>query len=95
MKFAWDEKKNQSNIVKHDVDFEMASEVFRDPFYLSMVDEFSTSEERLQALGVTQDIVLLLVVHTHHTDDGEEMIRIISAQRATKHERRIYEKTKR
>ncbi len=95
MKFEWDERKNQSNIAKHDVDFAMAREVFCDPFYLSTIDERCTQEERLQALGMTKAIVLLLVVHTHVTDDNEEVVRIISARRATKQERRIYEKRKR
>jgi len=91
MRFEWDEKKNQSNRAKHGLSFETARLVFDDPFHLSIQDRFSGGEERWQTIGKAGNIVLLLVAHTYQTEGGEELIRIISARKATKRERERYE----
>lgn len=92
MKFLWDENKNITNKEKHGVSFEQAREVFSDPFQLSILDErFSYFEERWITVGTTHEQHILVVAHLYFDDDGDEVIRIISARNATSHERRQYE----
>jgi uncharacterized protein len=96
IRFAWDETKNRSNQRKHDgIAFEMAVQVFRDPFRLTRHDRIEDGEERWQTLGVVHGVTVLLVAHTITEDDAEgeagEVIRIISARRATPRERKRYE----
>lgn len=90
MKFDWDETKNRSNRRKHLVSFELAQLVFDDPFHVSRQDRIENGEQRWQTIGLVHGVVLLLVAHTHTEADGEETIRIISARKADKAERRIY-----
>ena len=85
--FSWDDAKEVNNQRKHGVSFALAQLVFDDPLHVSRQDRIEAGEERWQAGGV----VLLLVAHTWHEADGEEHIRIISARRATKLERKVYE----
>jgi len=90
MKFAWDETKNSINRRKHQVSFETAQLVFDDPLQVSKQDRIEDGEHRWQTIGLVHGVVLLLVAHTHTEADGEETIRIISARKADKAERRIY-----
>ena len=73
----------------------MAAQVFRDPFRLTRQDRIEDGEERWQTLGVVHGVTVLLVAHTITEDDDEgepvEVIRIISARRATPRERKRYE----
>lgn len=73
----------------------MAVQVFRDPFRLTRQDRIENGEERWQTLGVVHGVTVLLVAHTITEDDAEgeavEVIRIISARRATPRERKRYE----
>jgi len=88
MRFEWDETKNQANIRKHGVDFHDAVYVFADPFALSLPDdEHSEAEERWLLLGVNLREQTLLVVHTFRHAD---VIRIISARKATSKEKSTY-----
>ena len=92
MRFEWDQAKSESNRRKHGVSFNEAREVFDDPLHLSIRDErFSYFEERWIIVGQTNDRHTLVVVNLFFDDDGEEVIRIISARDATKNERRQYE----
>ncbi len=91
MRVEWDEPKNRTNHRKHGVRFELAQEVFDDPLALSKLDRVEAGEERWHTLGMVEGVVLLLVTHTVRDDHGEEVIRIISARKATAHERRHYE----
>jgi uncharacterized protein len=91
MRFSWDEEKNQRNIRKHGVSFEMASEVFDDPHAMSLQDESCDGEERWLTTGVVRGVVVLLLVHTWKEQNDEEDIRIISARKATRLEREEYE----
>ena len=96
MRFTWDETKNRSNQKKHaGIAFEEAAHVFRDPFRLTRQDRVEDGEERWQTIGVVHGVTVLLVAHTITEDDedGEpvEIIRIISARRATPKERKHYE----
>ncbi len=92
MKFIWDENKNRINRAKHGVTFDTAKLVFADPLHLSRQDRYEKGEERWQTLGKVGGVVVLLVAHTILDEVGEETIRMISARKATKEERRYYEK---
>lgn len=89
--FSWDDAKSKSNRRKHGVSFESASLVFDDPLHITRQDRIVGREIRWQTVGMANGIVLLLVAHTWQHEAGEECIRIISARRATREERRIYE----
>jgi len=90
--FFWDEAKNRTNQQKHGVSFEAASLVFDDPLQVSRIERVVDGEERWQTIGVAEGIVLLLVVHTWPEEtEGEESIRIISARKASREERELYE----
>jgi uncharacterized protein len=91
VRVEWDEKKNRANQKKHGVSFELAQEIFDDPLALSKLDRMVGDEERWHTLGMVEGIVLLLVTHTVRHDEDEEVIRVISARKATAHERRHYE----
>lgn len=91
MRFEWDETKNRTNQRKHGVSFETASDVFADPLHLSIQDRIEGGESRWQTMGMVGAVVLLIVAHTHRDDGNEEVIRIISARKATRKERRAYE----
>ena len=92
MRFEWDPKKSDTNAKKHGVSFEEARQVFNDPLHLSIMDErFNYFEERWVTLGQTSDRQILVVVNLFFDEDGEEVIRIISAREATKNERKQYE----
>lgn len=91
MRFEWDERKSRNNFAKHKVSFETAVLVFEDPHALSIQDQIVEGELRWQTLGMVGGVVVLLVAHTYKDEDGEEVIRVISARKATPRERMIYE----
>ncbi len=90
LRFEWDQAKNETNKRKHDIDFETARLVFDDPLCLTFVERVSGAEERWHAIGAIENIVVLVVVHTYREENSDEAIRIISARRATRHERKLY-----
>jgi len=93
MKFEWDETKNLINQEKHDVSFEEAREVFDDPLQISKLDHrFNYFEERWITVGSTKKYQILVVANMFFSDEGEEIIRIISARKANTKERQSYEK---
>jgi hypothetical protein len=94
MRFEWDDAKNQRNLAKHKVHFETAVLVFDDAYSLTQRDETTDEEERRITLGSIAPSAVLLVVHTCFEHAGEDVIRIISARAATRHERRAYEEAK-
>ena len=89
MRFEWDDEKNRSNLAKHKVSFETAKSVFDDPFALNNQDRVVEGEERWQTSGMIDDVILI-VAHTWRDDDGDEVIRLISARKARGRERRAY-----
>ncbi|HET6421300.1 MAG TPA: BrnT family toxin [Geobacteraceae bacterium] len=91
MRITWDENKNVINQRKHKVSFEVAAQVFDDPFHLSLLDRIENGEERWQTIGMVGDVVVLLVAHSYTEENGVEVVRIISARKATKKERLKYE----
>lgn len=88
--FEWDANKNASNINKHGVSFEEAKTVFSDEYarLINDPDHSSAEEHRFILLGASIDSKLLVVCHCIREDDK---IRIISARKADKHERKTYE----
>ena len=91
MKFEWDRNKESTNIQKHGVTFEQASYVFADPFALDKYDgKHSEEEDRWILLGKSLNETLLLVVHTFREHKDFELVRIISARRATNSEQQAY-----
>jgi uncharacterized DUF497 family protein len=87
--FEWDSRKARSNLAKHGVGFQEASTIFGDPLSLTIPDpEHSLSEKRYITVGRAFSGKLLVVVHTERGDN----IHIISARRASRRERKFYEK---
>jgi len=86
VKFTWDPRKAAGNLGKHGVSFDEAATVFGDP--LALVIDDAVDPARTLLLGMSVRFRVLLVVHA---EVGESSIRIISARRATSHERRRYE----
>ena len=92
MKFEWDDKKAERNTLKHGISFEMAAFAFDDPYALMMEDEKHSTHERRQWLIGDSGEKVLIVVFTMRPPRGN--IRIVSARRANRRERRLYEESK-
>ena len=89
MLFEWDPAKAAANIRKHQVSFDEARTVFYDDFAVQYFDdEHSASEERFIMLGMSSSARLLVVCHCERA--GGEVIRLISARKATRNEARFY-----
>ena len=87
-KFEWDDHKAASNLQKHGVSFDEALSVFGDAIALTFSDtDHSDTEERSRTYGISNKDRLLVVVHTERRSG----IRIISARKATRYEKGIYE----
>jgi uncharacterized protein len=88
LEFEWDPRKAATNLAKHEVSLEEAVTVFGDPLGRIVADpRHSSEEERFALPGVSKDTRLLAVMYV----DRGGAIRIISARRATRRERRDYE----
>jgi uncharacterized DUF497 family protein len=90
MRWTWDRDKAKANRAKHGLSLETAVLVF-DPLQVSRPDPHPDGD-RWHTIGLVGP-VLLLVVHTwpDQSEDGEPVGRIISARKATVHERKAYE----
>lgn len=87
--FVWDERKNESNKKKHGISFEEALSCFYDPLHVLINDpDHSNNEERMVLIGMSSKDRLLVVVHAEKTEDE---VRLISARKATRKERKQYE----
>lgn len=91
IKFDWDSNKAKSNLTKHNVSFEEASTIFSAEQIRVFVDDANSTmtEERLIAIGYSSHNRILTVVHCYKEND--EVIRIISARKATKQEKNYFE----
>ena len=90
MKFEWDENKNEINQRKHRISFDEVTSVFRDAFAIVFDDpDHSENEERFLIIGTSDKRGICLVSHCYRGQD--QVIRIISARKATKTESNIYE----
>jgi len=89
IRFEWDPHKAASNKKKHGVSFEEAQSVFYDEFALQFYDDANSMEEdRFLMLGMSSEARLLLVCHCERR--AGEVVRIISARKATTSESRYY-----
>lgn len=79
---------------KHGVHFDDAMLVFADPFALVEQDRIEDGELRWQTLGLAGDVALLLVAHSVRGENEDEIIRIISARKATRKERQRYDQNR-
>lgn len=87
LQFEWDSKKSQSNKRKHGITFEEASTVFGDLLSITIPDRtHSIGEDRFITIGTSINDKFIVVVHT----DRDDIIRIISARKATRNEKRQY-----
>ena len=91
LRFEWDPVKARSNLRKHGLSFETATLVFADPFAVFDQDRIEAGELRWVAIGSVEGFRMLVVAHVVRVQDGEEVIRIISARRADRKEKRRYE----
>jgi uncharacterized protein len=90
IKFEWDPPKAAANLRKHQVSFEEAKSVFYDEFAVQFFDdEHSSEEDRFLMLGMSSGAKLLIVCHCER--EQGEVIRIISARKATKRESAFYQ----
>lgn len=86
MRYQWDRDKALTNRSKHGIDFADAVSVFSDELAITIFDDHPV-EERLITMGIDAIGRILVVVYTMRDDE----IRLISARKATKNERRQYE----
>ena len=90
--FEWSEQKAEINLRKHGIRFEDAARVFDDPLAVTDQDRIENGEQRWQTVGMADGYLLLLAAHTvRFEDEGIEVVRIISARRVDRAERRRYE----
>jgi len=89
LRFEWDPKKARENKRRHGVSFEEAQTVFTDDFAILIDDpDHSDQEDRFLLLGLSANLRTLVVSHTCRK--AEDLIRIISARKATRREREAY-----
>ena len=89
IRFAWDKVKATENIHKHGVSFEEASTVFADEnARLKHDPDHSRGEDRFILLGFSAKLRMLVVCHVYQ--EAKEVIRLISARKATRNERKQY-----
>lgn len=89
MRFSWDPAKAAANLKKHQVSFDEARTVFFDDFAVQFFDDaHSSDEERFIMLGMSSTARLLIVCHCEWA--AGEVIRIISARKATRSESTFY-----
>jgi len=89
IRFEWDPAKAAANLRKHRISFEEAQTVFYDEFAVQFIDDdHSSEEERFLMLGMSSEARVLIVVHCDR--EAGNVIRIISARKATKRESAFY-----
>jgi uncharacterized protein len=84
--FEWDEKKRQQNIHKHAIDFADVPEIFKGPMLVSQDLRMDYFENRWIGIGMMKKNVVVIVF----TEPSENIIRIITARKALKHEEKTY-----
>lgn len=89
MKYEWDSEKDELNFAKHGILFHEAQTVFLDSRAIELFDNETEHEDRFIIIGNSQNFRFLTVIFCER---GVDIIRIISARRATAEERDMYEK---
>ncbi len=91
MEFEWDPKKARKNLQRHRISFNEAATVFGDPLSMTFPDpDHSIRECRYIIIGLSSSSRMLVIAHTYQKD----RVRIISARKATRQERKYYEEEK-
>jgi hypothetical protein len=94
VRFTWDEKKKTGNPLKHrGITFELAQEVFEDEHHVILENYYfaGEGEQRMQTIGMSRDMLLLLVIFVDRSREDEIVLHIISARKANAYERSTYE----
>ena len=86
MPFEWDEVKNQANIRKHGISFEIAKRIFEGPRVTRIDRRKDYGEDRYISIGQVEPAALIVVAHTNRNG----RIRLISARPASRKERQAY-----
>ena len=87
MDFEWDDVKAASNLAKHGIDFVDSIGALLDPYRIEDIDDrFAYGEDRIRTIGMTRGNILFVVT----TMRDENLCRILSARRATRHEQDRY-----
>jgi uncharacterized protein len=89
VRFEWDPPKADANVRAHGIGFAEAVTVLQDAFALTREDPDSVDEQRFVTLGMSDEANLLVVVYTYREPD---IVRVLSAWRANRRQRELYEK---
>lgn len=92
IQFSWDPRKAAENEKKHRLSFSVAKLVFSDPLARSAPDRIEEGEQRWQTIGQIHGVVIV-VAHTLTLNSDHEAIRLISARKADRNERKRYEES--
>ena len=92
--FEWDDDKAASNRRKHGIAFADATQVFNDPFAIAGQNRIESGEHRWQIIGMIESVIVVLVAYAIEETGQDEVIRLISARRATRKERTHYEQNR-
>ncbi|MBI4674603.1 MAG: BrnT family toxin [Chloroflexi bacterium] len=87
MKFEWGERKNDENIRKHRIDFADVPSVFDGPMLIDLDERIEYGETRFAGIGLLRNTIVVVVF----IERGPDTIRLISARKALKHERKRFE----
>ncbi len=88
MRFEWDEKKSEANLQAHEIDFNHVPEIFNSPMMINLDDRFPYDEERYIGVGFLRNIIAVVAF----VEKERDVIRIISARKANKHESKSFER---
>jgi len=88
MQFEWDETKNETNLRAHGIDFNHVPEIFNGPMIINIDDRFHYDEKRYIGIGFLRNIIAVVAF----VEKEKDVIRIISARKANKHESKSFEK---
>ena len=89
MRFVWDEAKNRVNLRKHGISFDVAANVFDGPMLVARDDREDYGEDRFIGVGTVDQRIVVVV----YAEPKPDVIRLISARKALRHEREIFQKT--
>jgi len=93
LSFEWDDEKAAANLRKHGVDFLDAAKIFLGPTVEAADDDLDYGEERIRAIGQHDGAVFVVVYTMRASGENSETIRLISAWKASKHDRERYYQT--
>lgn len=88
MRFEWDEDKDRGNIRIHKISFKTASKAFDGPMLIEPEEKKEYGERRFMGIGIVENRFVLIIF----SEPEPEIIRLISARKALKHERKKFEK---